>query len=409
MQISLEQARHAAINAQLLGNKNNLAKGKEGVYQVIEKLGYIQIDTISVIERAHHHTIWTRRPDYKPEFLDKLQAKDKKIFEYWGHAASYLPLSDYRYYLQRMRSFQDPQGKWMKEMSDKCSHLMAPVLNRIHNEGALGAKDFETLQDAKKGSWWDWRPTKMALEMLFGRGDLMVKERKGFQKIYDLPGRVLPTEIDTTFPSDEESGRFFVSRALAAYGIASQRDIQNHIHTVDKKAIHSALKKMLKSGEVTAIAIETLDKKEYFALSTNIDNFNTQDKPGAHLHILSPFDNMVILRDRIKELFGFDYTLECYVPPAKRKYGYFSLPILWSDKFIARMDSKADRGNKMFIVRNLFFEPDFKDYDAVLPALYTKLNAFVEFNRCRGITIEKTEPAKLKKILARMGKERLGQ
>lgn len=409
MHISLEQARHAAINSQLLGNKNNLAKGKEGVYQVIEKLGYIQIDTISVIERAHHHTIWTRCPDYKPEFLDKLQAKDKRIFEYWGHAASYLPLNDYRYYLPRMRSFQDLHGKWMKEMLDKCSHLMAPVLNRIHNEGALGAKDFETPQGAKKGTWWDWRPTKMALEILFGKGDLMVKERKGFQKIYDLPGRVLPTEINTTFPSNEESGRFFVSRALAAYGIASQRDIQNHIHTVDKKAIHSSLKKMLKSGEVTAIAIETLDKKEYFALSTNIDNFNTQDKTGAHLHILSPFDNMVILRDRIKELFGFDYTLECYVPPAKRKYGYFSLPILWSDKFIARMDSKADRGNKTFIVRNLFFEPDFKDYDAVLPALYTKLNAFAEFNRCRGITIEKTEPAKLKKILARMGKEHLGQ
>lgn len=405
MRISLEQARRAAINSQLLGNKNNLAKGKEGVYQVIEKLGYIQIDTISVIERAHHHTIWTRCPDYKPEFLDKLQAKDKRIFEYWGHAASYLPLSDYRYYLHRMRSFQDPHGKWLKEMSEKCGHLMAPVLDRIHNEGALGAKDFATPEGTKKGTWWEWRPTKIALEMLFGRGDLMVKERKGFQKIYDLPERVLPTKVDTTFPGDEESGRFFVSRALTSYGIACQKDIQDHIHTVDKNVINLALKKMLKSGEVTGLDIETLDKKEYFALSNNLATFNKPGKPGPHLHILSPFDNMVILRDRIKELFSFDYTLECYVPPAKRKYGYFSLPILWGDRFIARMDSKADRGKKMFIVRNLVFEPDFNDYDAVLPALYTKLNAFAVFNRCRGITVEKTEPVKLKKNLVRMGKE----
>ncbi len=409
MKVSLVQARQAAINSQLLSNKNNLAKGKEGVYQVIDKLGYIQIDTISVIERAHHHTIWTRCPDYKPEFLDKLQAKDKKIFEYWGHAASYLPLSDYRYYLNRMRSFQSPHEKWLKEMSDKYGHLMAPVLNRIHKEGALGTKDFETPQGTKKGSWWDWRPTKIALEMLFWRGDLMVKERRSFQKIYDLPGRVLPTEVDTTFPGDEDSGRFFVSRALTSYGIACQKDIKNHIHMVDKKLINRALKKMLKSGEVTGIDIETLDKKEYFALTNNLDSFNTPDKPESHLHILSPFDNMVILRDRIKELFDFDYTLECYVPPAKRKYGYFSLPILWGNRFIARMDSKADRRNKTFMVRNLVFEPEFNDFNAVLPALYAKLNAFAEFNRCRGITIEKTEPAKLKKILTKMEKEHLGQ
>lgn len=409
MKVSLVQARQAAINSQLLSNKNNLAKGKEGVYQVIDKLGYIQIDTISVIERAHHHTLWTRCPDYKPEFLDKLQAKDKKIFEYWGHAASYLPLSDYRYYLNRMRSFQSPHEKWLKEMSDKYGHLMAPVLNRIHKEGALGTKDFETPQDTKKGSWWDWRPTKIALEMLFWRGDLMVKERRSFQKIYDLPGRVLPTEVDTTFPGDEDSGRFFVSRALTSFGIACQKDIQNHIHMVDKKVINRALKKMLKSGEVTAIDIETLDKKEYFSLSNNLDIFYTSYKTNPHLHILSPFDNMVILRDRIKELFDFNYTLECYVPPAKRKYGYFSLPILWGDRFIARMDSKADRGNKTFIVRNLVFEPEFNDFNAVLPALYAKLNAFAEFNRCRGITIEKTEPAKLKKILTKMEKEHLGQ
>ncbi|MCU0287487.1 MAG: winged helix DNA-binding domain-containing protein [Acidobacteria bacterium] len=399
MRISLEHARRIAINAQLLDNQTRLPRGKEGALYVIEKLGYIQIDTISVIERAHHHTLWTRCPDYKPKYIDELQAQDKKIFEYWGHAASYLPMNDYRFYLHHMRAFHDPKGKWEKERLKKCGPIMEAVLERIRGEGALGSKDFETPPGTRIGAWWDWQPAKIALEMLFWRGDLMIKERKNFHRRYDLTGRVLPEWADTRLPNEEELGQFYVLKALTAHGIASAKDISDHIHAAHKKSIVSALTRMIKTGEIIPVQIDTLDKKEYYVLPGFPETFPIRAKKKAPVHFLSPFDNLIILRDRIRDLFGFDYTLECYTPPAKRKYGYFSLPVLWGDKLIARMDAKAERKSKTLLVHNIIFEQGFKNFKGLLPAFKSKLKAFAEFNRCQGILVEKTDPAEFKNTL----------
>lgn len=156
-----------ALNRQLFDRRIKFPKGNEGVAQAIEHLGYVQIDTISVIERAHNHTLWTRRPDYEPNMLHELLAKDRRIFEYWGHAASYLPMCDFRFYLPQMKRYEEPHSKWEKDRVEKYGHMMKPVLGRIRNEGALGSKDFEASVGTKTGNWWDWRPTKVALEMLF--------------------------------------------------------------------------------------------------------------------------------------------------------------------------------------------------------------------------------------------------
>ncbi len=399
MKISIHQARRIALHYQLPDGKAPFPKGKKGVLDVIEKLGYIQVDTISVVERAHHHTLWTRLPDYKSKFLDELQSKDRKIFEYWGHAASYLPISDYRFYLHRMRSLQMPYSEWGKEMLRNHGDKMQPVLDRIRTEGPLASKDFEAPKDAPKGAWWDWRPDKVALELLFWKGELMVKERKGFQRIYDLAERVLPPDIDTTLPTDMEQGRFFILRALNSYGVASEKDIHEHIQNRHKKQITTALKAMLKSGEVSVIEIESLDKKNFYILEEKREQLcglEPLKKRNRKLYILSPFDNLVILRNRIKELFDFDYTIECYVPQAKRKYGYFSLPVLWGDRLIARMDCKAERKAKTMIVRNLVFEQWFKEFDKVQPVLSEKLGEFMKFNGCEQLVIEKTEPSEYK-------------
>ncbi|HLP45574.1 MAG TPA: crosslink repair DNA glycosylase YcaQ family protein, partial [Candidatus Kapabacteria bacterium] len=334
---------------------------------------------------------------------DELQAQDKKIFEYWGHAASYLPMNDYRFYLHHMHAFHDPKGKWEKERLKKCSHIMEAVLERIRGEGALGSKDFETPPGTKKGAWWDWQPAKIALEMLFWRGDLMITERKNFHRRYDLTGRVLPGWVDTRVPSEEELARFYVLKALTAHGIVSAKDIFDHIHAARKKSIESALTRMIKSGEITGVQIDALDKKEYYVFPGFPDDFPPVSKQEAPLHFLSPFDNLIILRDRVRDLFGFDYTLECYTPPAKRKYGYFSLPVLWGDKFIARMDAKAERKTKTLLVRNIIFEKGFKNFKGVLPAFNSKLKAFAQFNCCKDILVEKTEPAEFKNKLGNLG------
>lgn len=401
MNKSLSYAKNLAIHSQLLDDQHDISSGARGVGEVIEMLGYIQIDTISVIQRAHHHTLWTRLPDYQPDFLHELQADLKAIFEYWGHAASYLSMSDYRYTLPLKQSYADPKRKWVKNRHEKYKHLYEPILERIRQEGALGSKDFKPQKGKKREGWWDWKPAKIALELLFWRGDLMIKERQNFHRIYDLTERVLPERVDTSVPGDEEMGRFLVYRTLFAHGIACERLIIDHLRLASnrKSIIKLALKNMLKSGEVVHITLEDDEKTDYYALSHVLKSFTEPDSLTS-LHILSPFDNFVINRDRIKRLFGFDFALECYVPKAKRKYGYFSLPILWGDTFVARMDSKADRKRNVFIVRNLVFEPEFRKFEAFLTPFSDKLNAFVQFNGCESIEIESVNPPEFKKMLA---------
>ena len=405
MQISLKQAQRMVLNAQLLDGLAKLTKGKEGIAQTIEKLGYVQIDTISVIERAHHHTLWSRRSDYDPQMLYELQAKDRRIFEYWGHAASYLPMADYRYYLPLMQWHKDPKTNLIKYLSEKSGHLMKPVLKRIEKEGPLSSKDFK--HTAKKaGQWWDWKPAKTALELLFWQGALMITERRNFHRVYDLTERVLPKKINTEMPDTDELGRFFVCRALLAYGLAREKEICQHIKAVSKQTISKSLAELVDSGQVKSLRIKQDIDKDYYALTEVLTKSAKSRKKQPGVFILSPFDNLIIQRERIKNLFGFDYTLECYVPVAKRKFGYFVLPILWGDSFMGRLDSKADRKKKNFIIRKLAFEPGLKALDEFLPAFVDKLFELARFNQCEKIKLEKVSPAGIKVTLEDLLKKR---
>jgi uncharacterized protein YcaQ len=390
MKISLSTARKLAIRCQGLDGRWNLPKGKEGIAQVIERLGYVQIDTIAVVQRAHHHTLWSRRPDYTPQMLHQLLAQDRRVFEYWAHAASYVPICDYRYYLPRMRAFAErPRTReWLEQNAE----LTKDVTDRIREEGPLGSADFSA-PEGKRGSWWDWKPAKRALETLFSMGELMITERRNFQRIYDLTERVLPAGIDTAEPDDSEMARFVIRRALSGSGFASMEGRYN------PKAVPEIIQKLVDSGKVIQVEIEGLDGEAHYALTKNIEEATKRSR--KRLHILSPFDSLVINRRRLKELFGFEYKLECYFPAAKRRYGYFCLPILWGEQFVGRLDSKADRKQKTLIIRNIAFEPDFKDYDRLMPALAKKLHAFATFNGCDHIVVEQAVPGKAKLLLQR--------
>ena len=185
----------------------------------LERLGYVQLDTISVVERAHHHILWSRDREYRPSVLPALEGEPRQTFEYWAHAAAYLPLSDYRYCLPRMRRIAVQGHEWFA--SDR--RIEEWVLNRIRAEGPLRSQDFES--NGPRGPWWDWKPAKAALEYLFQSGELMVAARPGFQKLYDLTERVLPAGTDTSFPSEAEMGDWYVRRALSALGIFTLADI----------------------------------------------------------------------------------------------------------------------------------------------------------------------------------------
>ncbi|OGU35179.1 MAG: hypothetical protein A2068_11325 [Ignavibacteria bacterium GWB2_35_6b] len=237
----------------------------------------------------------------------------------------------------------------------------------------------------------------------------MVAERRGFQKYYDLRERILPGNIDTTLPDEKELNRFFILRALNSLGVATEKEIQkfmqpgktevSDLQVTERKTMHKIINEMCEAGEIIPLLIDGDHKITNYALPETLKNINKKKNSSEKVHILSPFDNLVIQRERTKRLFDFDYTIECYLPEHKRKYGYFVLPVLWGNKFVGRMDSKAGRKTKILFVNNLVFENGFTDYDNFIPHFKEQLWKFCEFNGCEKIVIKKCSPGKVKKIL----------
>jgi hypothetical protein len=351
---------------------------KQGALHLIEHLGYVQIDTISVIERAHHHAIFTRVKDYQKKHLDALM-DEKLIIEYWSHAAAYLPMRDYRFSLPRKKLFADGKQHWFKDKKPT-----QYVYDRIKAEGPLQSKDFE--EKKANAGWYEWKTTKQALEQLFMEGKLMVTGRKNFQKVYDLTERVLPTAINTKMPTEKEMAEHLILSAIQANGIVAQHEIA-YLRKGHKEPVQKALKHLIKEGAVTEIGIDNI-KEAYYTSPDTI--FMLGDiKPTKKVHILSPFDNAVIQRKRLQTLFDYDYVIECYVPAPKRVHGYFCLPILYGDRFVGRMDCKAERSKGEFIIQKLWLEAGFEPTDAFLKALAKNTDEFAVFNNCENIKLAK--------------------
>lgn len=394
MKVSLAEARRLLVCAQGLESNWKLPAGTEGAAQVVERLGYVQIDTIAVIERAHHHVIWTRYPGYQAAHLDDLLSRDRRVFEYWAHAAAYLPMRDYRYYLPRIRHYaQEHRARhWLAENRS----LAKKVLARIAAEGPLGTADFEHIGE-QRGPWWDWKPAKRALEYLFWSGKLMIAGRRNFQRLYDLSEKVLPPELDTSMPQPEESALFVARRALQSQGLTTVKQKDGGLS--ETKKVGRALAELAEAGEAVQVQVEGLEKEVFYAWKSLL----TVSRPRRRqLHLLSPFDNLVIDRRRTQQFFGFEYRIECYTPAPKRKYGYFTLPILWGDALVGRLDPKAERREGLFRVKGLILEPGFKPDDTFCQALAHKLRAFAAFHNCSEVLVEETQPAGVRAALRRV-------
>ncbi len=322
-----------------------------------------------MVEHAHHHIFWSRIPNYDPDWLEKAQYKRREIFEYWAHAAAYLPLKDYRFSIPVMTVFRDKKDRWPK--TSKAD--MKKVLKRIREEGPLMSRHFES--DHKGGNWWDWKPAKWALQRLFLEGHLMVSHREGFQRVYDLPERILPPDTNTIPPTLEEYYNYLIMTTLRAQGIAARNEII-HLRKTEPKKFEKVLNQLLEEQIILQVQVE--GQKNYFTLPKYISQ--TIRLPERML-IISPFDNMIIWRKRLKEIFEFDYTLECYLPPDKRTYGYFCLPVLYKDQFIGRVDVKADRKNGSLQVKKEFWDSSYLSKQTKAE-YHQALQAFEDFNGC---------------------------
>lgn len=379
--LSKSQARKIILHAAGLARPAQFGKGREAVYKLIDHLGYLQIDTNMVVERAHHHAVATRVPDYKKEWLDELVA-DGRVFEYFLADAGYMPMSDFRFSLCVKESFALARGP----LTQPEINLMEKVLDRIAREGPLMVKDFDNDREVASAGWWDWRPSKIALERLYFDGRLMCTRTKEFHKVYDLPVNLVPNDIDTTKPTQEEFARYIIRRTLRSLGIAYVKELAWRARRVKNNLVKKELEKMVEEGEVCQVKVEGLTAAPLYMLRSYK---NKKIELSGDAFVLSPFDTLNVFRHRLRDFFDFDYQIECFVPEAKRKYGYFSLPILVGDTFVARMDSKAERRQQVLTIHNLHFEQG-KLSKPVLGKVTDAIRAFATFNQCRQIVLKKS-------------------
>lgn len=386
--LSKSDARRLAIAHQGLHATSPFGKGKQGVYETIAHLGYVQIDTISVTERAHNHILWSRVPDFKQKHLLELQQRDRRILEFWAHAAAYLPMKDYRFLIPTMEYFRNHNDSWPK--SDK--KTMKWVMDRIRDEGALKSRDFEAPENQSKAGWWDWKPAKWALQRLFFFGEIMVSHRDGFQRVFDLRERVLPSDIDTTTPAMDEYAHYLILNTIRAHGFARPAEM-HYLRRAMGDHVRKAANALCDAGEILRLNVKGV-KGDFFSTTEQI---NTPVRVANKVKLLSPFDNAVIQRDRISDLFGFDFQIECYVPKPKRKFGYYCLPILYGDQFYGRIDVKADRKTKELELISTLFE------SKPMPGAFSEALAkacvdFARFNQCDKIKVSYVSNADFKKI-----------
>ncbi|MFD2581350.1 winged helix-turn-helix domain-containing protein [Pedobacter vanadiisoli] len=384
------QARKIILQAAGLSKKAQFGMGIDAVYKVIDHLGYVQLDTNYVVERAHHHALFARVPDYQTEWLAQL-TEQGDIFEYFTADAGFMPMHDFRFSLPVKKAFATRDTPLTKREAD----LMNQILDQVERDGAVRVGDFENDRVEASSGWWDWRPAKVALERLYLEGKLVISRNSAFQKVYHLPLDRVPQDIDQTMPTDEAYAGYIINRTLGALGICSLKEMAWRSRRVKGNLVKKELEKMIQAGQVKPVIVDGVKGPLYMRADTN---------PHVHIEddvfILSPFDTLNVFRSRLKDFFDFDYQIECFVPAPKRKFGYFSLPILAGEKFIARMDAKADRKQKILIIHNLHFEPVEID-DKTIDKLVSELKAFILFNKCRHVQFKKTNHNNLLALISK--------
>ena len=388
--LTLQSARHLSLYAQGLLNPPSQNTYKADVRAAITRLGALQIDTINIVARAPYFSLWSRLGDYDPDWLNQLLA-EQSVFEFWAHAASFIPIEDYG--LHRRIQIEQWRLPWYQHWYDDHKAEFDAVLAHIKENGAVKSSDFKRSDGKQGGTWWDWKIEKRALEYWFTAGELMISKRINFQRVYDLRERVLPDWKDSDAPDLDSVYRSLVLKSISAMGLAIPAWISDYFR-LPKKDTQTALKHLIDNHRLIELKVEGWSESAW-ALPEVWEGFQAelhQNPEPRHTTILSPFDSLIWDRARTRKLFNFDFTIECYLPAAKRKYGYFLLPILHNGQLIGRMDAKAHRADKKFEVKSLYLEegifPDAKLADNLVSAFST----CAAWHKSPQLIIEKCDP-----------------
>lgn len=332
------EARRLWIEAQALDRREPFGKGPAATVAAVEHLGYVQIDTISVIERCHHHILFTRIPNYRRRDLHRSQTIDKSVFEYWTHALSYVPTKDFRFFVPAMKKNQKSPSAWF---SDVKKEDVGKVMRMIRKHGAISIRDIvDDVLVEKAHEWGSRKPSKKALQLGFYSGTLVISERQGMLKKYELAARHFDWIEKPKAARESEVLDYLIDRALRSQGLVSLDSIC-HLNAKQKPLVGNRIAGRVRRGELSPVCVKGLEKIQFWAKPEDLER---SPRAEAELtHILSPFDPLVIQRKRLGALFDYDHIFEAYIPKEKRVYGYFALPVLMGDRIVAVLDLKTDR------------------------------------------------------------------
>ena len=336
------QARHIWLRAQRLDVPAPFGEGPAATAAAVEHLGYVQIDTINVIERCHHHILWTRIPSYRRADLRQAQSIDRSVFEYWTHALSYVPAKDLRFFIAAMRLHRREGHKWLSSVSPAD---LRKVMRLIRRDGALTIRDIDddVLVD-KEHPWASRKPSKRALQLAFYQGLVTISERNGMLKTYELMARHFGWDVPPGQPPKPASARethaYLLDRALARAG-RRQPGFDLPSRCAEQGGDPAPDRIAGARGALVPVALEGAGKQEHWAAPETLETAG--DRASEQVHILSPFDPLIIQRKRTELFFGYGHRFEAYVPKEKRLFGYFALPVLVGDEIVAAIDLKTDR------------------------------------------------------------------
>lgn len=400
----LSALRALVLHSQRLTAPNGAtpAATPDAIVELVTALGYVQIDTLQVVQRAHDVTLWARFGSYDTDAFHRLiySAGERRLYEGWGHAASIIPLAHYRYHrwrADRAISYNASFREWANRDGNR--ELAAQTLERIRSGGALRVADLE-YEGPKRGVWYDWHPPKMALEALFAWGDLMVADRLKFQRVYDIKERVLPPWVDTTPVAPDEARRFCLEQAARALGVFEPRHLTLYAYMRATPA-RSILSAMIKEGVLVEIQGEAIagalgsGARTWMVHRDNLPLLQRAaegDLKAERTTFLAPFDSLLWAADRDETLWGFRQLLECYKPAAQRVYGYFSFPILHKDRLVGRFDPQLDRKSGVLHLHALYLEPGVEPEEELVSGVAAAMRDFISWHGAQGLHIEKSDP-----------------
>lgn len=364
--VTAATARRLLLACQGLADDPRRRATSEAVYDLILRMGFVQVDSINVVERAHHLTLASRLDGYRPPRLDRLLERDRRLFEHWTHDASAIPTAWFPYWrirFDRLRASDPVHPWWRARLGPRPQKVIAHVRDRVAREGPLMARDFEDERRPGGDAWWSWRPQKAALEHLWRTGEIAIAGRVNFHKVYDLTERVLPAAAALPRPDPEEHLDWACRSALDRLGVATPQQLADFWEAVTPAEARAWCAAAAARGEVATVLVAAVDGSRP-QLACAVPDWEERaaraPEPPPRLRLLSPFDPILRDRRRTQRLFGFDYRFEAFVPRPRRVHGYYVLPILEGDRLVGRADPKFRRDEGRLEIREVWWEPGVK-------------------------------------------------